>query len=220
MHTRDLFTDDGTAIPLLERVRVGEQTILLRGFALPVVDQLLHAVTSIIESAPLRRMATPGGYTMSVALTNCGTLGWVTDRRGYRYTSVDPQTGQPWPSMPDVIRTLGHDAAHAAGFADFLADACLINQYRPGTKMSLHQDKDERNMRRPIVSVSLGIPAVFQFGGMKRGDPTQRIPLMHGDVVVWGGVDRLRFHGILPVKDAHHREWGRQRINITLRMAG
>lgn len=220
MHTADLFADDDTAGPLPERVTLGEQSVLLRGFALAVVDRLLVAVASVIDQAPLRRMVTPGGYTMSVASTNCGALGWLTDRRGYRYAPADPQNGQPWPAMPDVIHDLGRDAARAAGFDDFDADACLINRYLPSTKMSLHQDKDERDMRRPIVSVSLGIPAIFQFGGLQRSDATQRVPLIHGDVVVWGGVDRLRFHGVLPVKDAHHPLLGAQRLNITLRRAG
>jgi alkylated DNA repair protein (DNA oxidative demethylase) len=219
MHTPDLFADDDTASPLPTHVPLGAQSVLLRGFALPVVDSLIATVASVIDDAPLRQMVTPGGYTMSVALTNCGALGWVSDRRGYRYAPADPQNGKPWPAMPDVIHDLGRDAARAAGFDDFDADACLINRYLPSTKMSLHQDKDEHDMRRPIVSVSLGIPATFQFGGLQRSDPTQRVPLVHGDVVVWGGVDRLRFHGILPVKTAHHPQLGAQRLNITLRMA-
>lgn len=220
MHTADLFADDDTASPLPERVELGAQSVLLRGFALPVADALLSAVASVSAGAPFRQMVTPGGYTMSVTLTNCGALGWITDRRGYRYAGQDPLSGAAWPPMPDVIRDLGRAAARAAGFDGFDADACLINRYLPGTKMSLHQDKDERDMRQPIVSVSLGIPAIFQFGGMQRSDPTQRVPLIHGDVVVWGGVDRLRFHGVLPVKNARHPLVGDERLNITLRMAG
>jgi alkylated DNA repair protein (DNA oxidative demethylase) len=165
-------------------------------------------------------MLTPGGFTMSVALTNCGQLGWTTDRHGYRYTSLDPQTGQPWPSMPDAFLELARAASRTTGFKGFAPDACLLNRYLPGARMSLHQDKDERDLGAPIVSVSLGIPAVFQFGGNERSDKPVRVPLFHGDVVVWGGVDRLRYHGIMPIKEERHPLLGEQRINLTFRQAG
>lgn len=216
--TPDLFGETPTELPREERL--GAQALLLRGFALPFVDELLPALTAVEAAAPFRHMVTPGGQSMSVALTNCGELGWISDRGGYRYSPVDPLSGQPWPAMPEAFRRLAREAAAAAGFADFEPDACLVNRYLPGTRMSLHQDRDERSFAHPIVSVSLGIPAVFLFGGHARRDPAQRVPLLHGDVVVWGGEDRLRFHGILPVKEAVHSLLGAQRINFTLRRAG
>lgn len=193
---------------------------MLRGFALPAVAQLLPAIALISQQAPFRQMLTPGGFTMSVALSNCGSLGWTSDRRGYRYTAQDPQTGHPWPAMPAAFRLLAHEAALAAGFEGFVPDACLINRYLPGTRLSLHQDKDEHDFNAPIVSVSLGIPAVFLWGGMERGGKSLRLPLQHGDVVVWGGVDRLRYHGVMPLKDGLHPLLGGQRINLTFRKAG
>jgi alkylated DNA repair protein (DNA oxidative demethylase) len=157
---------------------------------------------------------------MSVAMTNCGRLGWVSDRSGYRYDPLDPDSGQPWPAMPPLLRQLALDAAQAAGFPGFAPDACLINRYAPGTRLSLHQDRDEGNYAHPIVSVSLGIPAVFLWGGAQRSDKARRIALMHGDVVVWGGPARLRFHGVLPLPEAHHPMTGSYRINLTFRKAG
>jgi alkylated DNA repair protein (DNA oxidative demethylase) len=165
-------------------------------------------------------MVTPSGFAMSVALTNCGTLGWTTDSRGYRYTAKDPMTSQPWPSMPKGFLDLAAKAASAAGFVDFEPDACLINRYIPGARLSLHQDKDETDYGQPIVSVSLGVPAIFLFGGNRRTDKPARIPLLRGDVVVWGGADRLRYHGILSLKRAHHPLLRDQRINFTFRKAG
>ncbi len=215
--TLDLFADD-TGQPLTNE-QIGPQSFVLRGFALPVVERLLPAIEAILSRAPFRNMMTPGGYTMSVALSSCGQLGWITDRQGYQYTRVDPLTGQAWPEMPPVFLELAQSAAQAAGFSDFVPDACLINRYVPGAKMSLHQDKDERDYQWPVVSVSLGIAAMFMFGGHARSDATQRIPLFHGDVVVWGGEDRLRYHGILPIRQAEHPLLGEQRINFTFRKA-
>lgn len=200
--------------------RIGPQSFILRGFALPWVERLLPALQEILLTAPFRHMVTPGGFTMSVGLSSCGQLGWITDRTGYRYTGIDPQSGQQWPEMPAVFQQLARDAARQAGFSDFAPDACLINRYVPGAKMSLHQDKNEHDYSAPIVSVSLGLAAVFLFGGQQRSDKTQRIPLFHGDVVVWGGVDRLRYHGVLPLKDGTHPQLGPQRINFTFRRAG
>ena len=202
------------------RVELGPAATLLRGWALPRVDALLPALDAVLAAAPLRHMETPGGFRMSAALSNCGMLGWTSDRHGYRYTRLDPQTGQPWPAMPAPFLRLAQDAAEAAGFAGFRPDACLVNRYAPGARMSLHQDKNEKDLRAPIVSVSLGIAAVFLFGGHARGDRPRRVPLFHGDVVVWGGVDRMRFHGIAPLKPADHRQLGAQRINLTFRKAG
>ena len=157
---------------------------------------------------------------MSVAMTNCGALGWVTDRTGYRYDGIDPESGKRWPAMPASFLTLATSAAAAAGFPQFLPDACLINRYEPGAKLSLHQDKNERDFDAPIVSVSLGIPAVFLFGGMERGDKTLRVPVKHGDVVVWGGPARLRYHGVMPLKQGYHDVLGANRVNLTFRRAG
>lgn len=198
----------------------GEQTFVLRGFALPWLDEILPALRKVLKAAPFRRMETPGGHTMSVALSNCGQFGWSTDARGYRYVSDDPLTGRPWPALPVVLHTLAREAAAAAGFDDFSPDACLLNRYVPGAKMSLHQDRDERDYGAPIVSVSLGLAAMFQLGGLQRSDRPLRVPLLHGDVMVWGGVDRLRFHGVLPLKEGVHPVMGPQRINFTLRKAG
>ena len=216
--TLDLFGGDDPAQH--GRVALGAQSVVLRGFALPAVDALLAGGDDVIAQAPFRHMETPGGYTMSVALTNCGELGWTTDARGYRYSSIDPVSGQRWPAMPQAFRQLAEDAAREAGFADFAPDACLVNRYAPGSRLSLHQDRNERDYGAPIVSVSLGMPAMFLFGGDDRADRAARVPLFHGDVVVWGGVDRLRFHGVMPLKDLPHPRLGSQRINFTIRKAG
>jgi alkylated DNA repair protein (DNA oxidative demethylase) len=199
--------------------RLGEGAVLLRGFARDQVAELIAAVDDIAAAAPFRNMVTPGGYRMSVAMTNCGRAGWVTDRSGYRYAPVDPAAGRPWPPMPRLFRRLAADAAAVAGFAGFDPDACLINRYEPGTKLSLHRDEDERDMAAPIVSVSLGLPAVFLFGGRKRGDRTRRIGLESGDVVVWGGPDRLVYHGVAPLAEGEDPLTGNRRINLTFRKA-
>lgn len=193
--------------------------MLLRGFVLPLGSAFAEAIDTIAGAAPFRHMTTPGGFTMSVAMTNCGPLGWVSDRTGYRYEPCDPVSGRPWPEMPAGFLALARAAAAEAGFADFDPDACLINRYQPGAKMSLHQDKDERDFSQPIVSVSLGLPAVFLFGGETRKDPTLRLPLEHGDVVVFGGAARLRYHGVMPLKPGQHPRLGACRINLTFRRA-
>ncbi|MEE9681171.1 DNA oxidative demethylase AlkB [Pseudomonas moraviensis] len=217
--TFDLFADN-EPVQQARAEQIGEQSWVLRGFALPQVEQLLTELEAILAAAPLRHMVTPGGFSMSVGTSSCGQLGWITDRSGYRYSSVDPLSGLPWPSMPAVFADLAHEAAKRAGFLGFQADSCLINQYVPGAKMSLHQDKDEKGYAAPIVSLSLGLPAIFLFGGFERSDKTRRIPLLHGDMVVWGGVDRLRYHGVLPIKPGQHPLLGERRINITFRVAG
>ena len=215
----DLFAEQDLQQPARIE-KISEQAFVLRGFALPWVDTLLTALEQVLTQAPFRQMQTPGGYIMSARLSSCGDLGWTTDLAGYRYSALDPLTGARWPAMPDPFLKLAEAAAHAAGFDHFAPDACLINTYAPGAKMSLHQDKNERTYNAPIVSISHGLPAIFLFGGFERNDPTQRISLFHGDIVVWGGVDRLRFHGVLPIKPGHHSLLGEQRINITLRKAG
>ncbi len=199
------------------RVQLGEQAWVLRGAALPYVAELLAGVAAIASAAPFRRLVTPGGLTMSVAMTNCGPWGWTSDRRGYRYARQDPDTGRQWPAMPAVFLQLAQEAATQAGFGTHVPDACLVNRYEPGTRLSLHQDRDEHDRVAPIVSVSLGVPATFLFGGLARGDRTVRTELLHGDVVVWGGVDRMRFHGVLPIKAAQHELLGSQRLNLTFR---
>ena len=196
---------------------VGAQ--LLSGAALVHEAQLLAALEQVIAAAPLRHMLTPGGKRMSVAMTNCGPLGWVSDAAGYRYVAHNPVSGTPWPPMPELFATLARDAAATAGFPGFTPNACLINCYEPGARMSLHQDRDEGDFAAPIVSVSLGLTATFQFGGLQRSDKVQRIPLYHGDVFVWGGPSRLVYHGILPLKDGEHKNCGRRRYNLTLRKA-
>ncbi|HJU25375.1 MAG TPA: DNA oxidative demethylase AlkB, partial [Rhodanobacteraceae bacterium] len=177
---------------------------VLRGLALPREGEILDALKDVLRAAPLRHMVTPGGLRMSVAMSNCGALGWVSDRRGYRYSPHDPESGKPWPAMPRVFATLAVQAASQAGFADFAPDACLVNRYEPGAKLSLHQDRDERDFSQPIVSVSLGLPATFLFGGLRRSDKQLRVPLVHGDVVAWGGASRMRYHGVLPLKEGEH----------------
>ena len=216
MNTRSLFDE-----PERSTVQsIGPRACVLRDFALPCVDDLLVSLTAIEQVSPFRHMVTPGGFTMSVALTNCGALGWTTDGRGYRYTRVDPESDRPWPAMPDTFARLAEDAARAAGFEEFSADACLINRYLPGARLTLHQDRDERDYSAPIVSVSLGVAATFLFGGHKRTDSAAKVPLSHGDVVVWGAEDRLRYHGVMPLKDDPHPLLGSRRINVTFRKAG
>lgn len=196
-----------------------KDVVLLRGLVLPIEHEVLRELDMVIGLAPLRHMLTPGGFAMSVATTSCGELGWVSDRKGYRYDALDPVSGKSWPAMPASFRQLAKQAAMMAGFESFVPDACLINRYAPGAKMGLHQDKDERDFNQPIVSVSLGIPAVFQMGGFVRSDKALKLPLYHGDVLVWGGESRLRYHGVLPVKAGNHPLLGMYRINLTFRKA-
>ena len=213
--TADLFEDAAHGFPSREELAPG--ACILRGFALPCISALLAALESIAAQAPFRHLMTPGGFTMSVAMTNCGQLGWVSDRSGYRYAAADPQAGRPWPVMPPAFLSLAVAAAAAAGFDQFVPDACLINRYVPGARLTLHQDRNERDLAQPIVSVSIGVPATFLFGGLLRTDRQLRVGLVHGDVVVWGGASRLNFHGILPLKAAHHAAAGACRINLTFR---
>ena len=215
--TADLF--DGAEV-LPAREEIAEGAMLLRGFARPIQHDLLTAISAIVARSPFRHMSTPGGHQMSVAMTNCGRLGWVSDQTGYRYDVVDPATSRPWPEMPPVFRELAGQAAAQAGFAGFRPEACLVNRYEPGARLSLHQDRDEKNYDAPIVSVSLGLPATFLWGGLKRADRPARYRLVHGDVVVWGGPSRLVFHGVAPLADGEHALLGRRRVNLTFRKAG
>lgn len=198
---------------------MGEGAVLLRGFARASESELIEDLLAVTAQAPFRHMVTPGGHTMSVSMTSCGAVGWVTDLDGYRYSPVDPKTNQPWPAMPPTFLRLAERAAATAGFAGFAPDACLINRYTSSAKMSLHQDKDETDFGAPIVSVSLGLPATFLFGGLKRSDTPRRFRLSHGDVVVWGGPSRLAYHGIAPLMKGSHAVMGTQRINLTFRKA-
>ncbi len=181
---------------------------------------LLPLIDAVAAASPPRHLTVPGGGTMSVAMTNCGALGWVSDRSGYRYDALDPLTGRPWPEMPAILADLAHDAAARGGFAGFAPDACLINTYEPGARMGLHQDRDERDFSHPIVSVSLGLDAIFLIGGPKRADPTRPLPLGDGDVLVFGGPARRMFHGVRPLKAGHHPLLGSRRLNLTFRKAG
>jgi alkylated DNA repair protein (DNA oxidative demethylase) len=210
---------DGLLPPPPSEKIIGEGAMLLRGVALPYEATLLTALEHITGSSPFRHMITPGGFRMSVAMTNCGTAGWITDRTGYRYDAIDPETELPWPSMPGGFLSLAVAAASQAGYPDFRPDACLINRYEPGARLSLHQDRNERDFAHPIVSVSLELPVTFLFGGLKRNDPVARLPLRHGDVVIWGGPARLRYHGVAELKDGAHERLGRKRIYLTFRRA-
>lgn len=213
----DLFESLDPQDPPVEKI--GEGAWLLRGIALPYEADILSALRDVTGQSPFRHMVTPGGFTMSVAMTNCGSAGWVTDRSGYRYDRNDPETGYAWPPMPECFLALAASAAEQAGYPGFNPDACLINRYEPGARLSLHQDKNERDFDEPIVSVSLGLPATFQFGGFKRTDPVKKYPLRHGDVAIWGGPSRLRYHGVPELKDGCHEQVGRMRINLTFRKA-
>jgi len=208
-----------SVLPRVGNETLAEGAVLLRGFATGEAPALMAALDAILDAAPFRRMVTPGGHVMSVAMTNCGAQGWITDLRGYRYDARDPTTGCSWPAMPASFRALAERAADAAGYAGFSPDAGLINRYEPGARLSLHQDRNERDLAAPIVSVSLGLPAIFLFGGARRADRPRRLRLQSGDVAVWGGASRLAFHGIDPLGEGEDRLTGRCRINLTFRKA-
>ena len=204
----------GRDLPLFEAIAEG--VTLLPGFV-PAAD-VLPLIERVAAEAPFRRMTTPGGRRMSVAMTNCGAVGWVTDRGGYRYDARDPESGRPWPAMPERFARLAADAAARAGFDGFAPDACLINRYEPGARLGLHRDEDEKDFGQPIVSFSLGLPAVFLLAGPK-GGRSRQIPLNHGDAVVFGGPARLWRHGVTPLSHGVHPLTGRARINLTFRKA-
>jgi DNA oxidative demethylase len=212
--TLDLFAADA---PELEDEVLSPGAMVLRGFATAHEALLKDDVAHVAAAAPFRHLITPGGFRMSVAMTNCGELGWVSDRRGYRYDPADPESGARWPALPGSFRALAREAAARAGHDNFMPDACLVNRYAPGARLSMHQDRDEKDLRAPIVSVSLGLPATFLWGGDERADKSRRVALRHGDVVVWGGPSRLRFHGVLALKDGEHPFAGGHRINLTFR---
>jgi alkylated DNA repair protein (DNA oxidative demethylase) len=199
------------------REQLEDGAMLLRDFVAAEAPVLIQEVERVSRLAAFRHLVVPGGYTMSVAMTNCGRVGWVSDRTGYRYDPVDPDTGAHWPAMPEAFLDIAARAAAAAGFAQYDPDACLINQYVAGAKLSLHQDRDENDAWAPIVSVSLGLPAVFLWGGRRRKDPVRRLPLENGDIVVWGGPARFVYHGVATLRDGHHPLTGASRINLTFR---
>lgn len=202
------------------RETLGEGAFVLRGFALPVAEALLAEIARLSAQSPFRHLVTPGGKSMSASMTNCGSLGWVSDRRGYRYDPVDPLSGEGWPPMPATFAELAQRAADAAGYPDFAPEACLVNRYTPGSRLTLHQDRDEKHYDKPIVSVSLGLPAIFLWGGLARSGRPRRVPVSHGDVVVWGGPSRLVFHGIHDLASGDHPLTGGLRYNLTFRQAG
>jgi len=210
----DLFSDE-----LDKQVKLAEGAVWLRGFALPEADALWALVSAHLATHPPQQMMTPMGYPMSVKTTSLGDYGWVGNATGYGYARLNPVTNQPWPPIPTLLLSLAQRAANAAGYADYCPDTCLINLYQTGAKMGLHQDKDELDFTQPIVSVSLGVPATFLFGGAKRTDKTAKIPLTHGDVVVWGGASRRYFHGVNAVKLGQHPLLGALRCNLTFRKA-
>ena len=207
--------------PAPESIVLSPGAVLLPGAGLSDEQGIVSALEAMLAQAPARQMVTPGGLLMSVAVSNCGRLGWVSDRSGYRYQAQDPDTALPWPAMPDCLFRLAHNAAARAGFDGFEPDACLISVYTPGARLSLHQDKDEREVAgHPLVSLSLGLPATFQLGGLSRSDKSIKVPLTHGDVLVWGGPSRLRYHGVATLPDGEHHLLGRRRVNLSFRHAG
>lgn len=214
----DLFAEAESAEDAREE-SIAAGAVLLHGFALRFSDGVVQALQHITAQAPFRHMITPWGASMSVGMTNCGEAGWLSDRTGYRYSGIDPDSGLAWPAMPGCFRDLASGAAAQAGYPGFMPDACLVNRYVPGTRLSLHQDRDEQDYGYPIVSVSLGVPARFQFGGLKRSDPMRSFVLRHGDVVVWGGPSRLAYHGVAELKPGEHPVFGNQRVNLTFRRA-
>jgi DNA oxidative demethylase len=205
--------------PEFQSVELAPGAQLLRGAAEACAIELLSEIQAVITVSPLRTVATPMGKSMSVEMTNCGDVGWVSDRTGYRYETIDPVTNLAWPAMPALFAKLASGAAARAGFTDFHPDACLINRYAVGSKMGLHQDRDEQDFTQPIVSVSLGLPINFKFGGSKRNSPTTKTELRHGDVVVFGGPSRLAFHGVGTLRRGQHPLAGPYRFNLTFRRA-
>lgn len=210
----DLFDDQ-----LPKKTRIAEGAYWLRGHALPAADLLWAELRKHFATYPPQQMFTPMGYKMSVRSTSMGDAAWVGTKKGYGYASIDTAINQALPPLPSTFLSLANHAATEAGYNDFTPDSCLINCYDIGSKMGLHQDKDERDFNQPIVSVSLGIPATFLFGGAKRSDKPTQIPLTHGDVVVWGGASRLFYHGVQTIKPNKHPLLGELRCNLTFRKA-
>ena len=213
MASLDLFASENHEV-----TKFSEQAYLLHGYVAPQADTILSHLRGVIKQSPLRQFVTPGGGKMSVRTSSCGDFGWITDKKGYRYTDTDPITEKPWPPMPETLKTLAEQAAAKCGFESFSPNACLINVYHPGAAMGLHQDKDESDFSQPIVSFSFGLPVTFLWGGLKRGGSPQKVTLQHGDVLVWGGPDRLRYHGVKKLADGQHPLTGNVRVNLTFRV--
>lgn len=189
-----LFGDDRGP----QAIELADGFFLLPAFAdtAPLLDDIEH----IASQASFRHMQVGGGKRMSVAMTNCGRWGWTSSTTGYRYSDTDPLTQLPWPAMPESFLALAASAALATGLGPFEPDACLVNRYAAGASLGTHQDRDEQDLSQPIVSVSIGASATFQLGGLKRTEPLRPVPLHDGDVLVWGGPSRLRFHGVKALK--------------------
>jgi alkylated DNA repair protein (DNA oxidative demethylase) len=212
MTTLEMFAQGGHGA-----VSLGPGISLLRAFA--DSKRLMPLIQHLAAESSFRHLVTPGGQTMSVAMTNCGPLGWVSDRSGYRYDARDPLTGRAWAPMPAEFLELARSAAALGGFPDFAPDACLVNRYSPGSRLTGHRDADEQNYAQPIVSVSLGLPASFAFYGLTRGGKGRTVPLADGDVLVWGGASRLVYHAVRPIKPGTHPVTGAWRYNLTFRHA-
>lgn len=200
-------------------VLLAEGAMVLRRFATPVVVALMEGVEAVVAQSPLRRLIVPNGRPMRIEMTNCGLVGWVNIDGRYRYSRVDPLTGRSWPGMPATFRRIAGAAASAAGYPDFQPAVCIINRYAVGADLQMHQDRDDTQDRQPVVSVSLGLPAIFHFGGQGRGEKPLTIPLDDGDVVVWGGASRMHRHGVAPVAPGVHPRTGAYRYNLTFRTA-
>jgi len=202
-----------------DSVEIAPGAMLFRAAAESSAEVLLREIENVIAVSPLRRVTTPMGKSMSVEMTNCGRAGWVSDRSGYRYEALDPLSGKPWSPMPGMFSELATRTALLAGYQHFVPDVCLINRYSVGSKMGLHQDRDEQDFSQPIVSVSLGLPITFKFGGLRRTDTTRSVVLHHGDVVVFGGEARLAYHGVGTLRRGSHPLTGAYRFNLTFRAA-
>ncbi len=211
--------DAAVGVPQRANLELEPGAVVLHAFAMDDVPALLAAIEAVAQASPWRHMSTARGWRMSVAMTNCGEAGWLSDRSGYRYDAIDPQTNRRWPPLPRVFVDLAVRAAAAAGFEHFAPDACLINRYEPGARLSLHQDRNERDFDEPIVSVSIGVPATFLWGGSTRALRPRRVLLEHGDVVVWGAAARMNLHGIEPLRADAHALTGNVRFNLTFRRA-
>lgn len=205
--------DDGAVAPVDV---IMPEVVLLRGFV--ATAPLLLEIEAIAAAAPFRRLETPGGGRMSVAMTNAGRWGWHSDRRGYRYLECDPESGRPWPTMPAAFAALARRAATRAGFPGFEPDCCLVNRYAIRAQMGTHRDFDELDLRHPIVSVSIGLPATFLWYGAARKGPPRRVEVTDGDVLVWGGAARAGYHGVRRLTGRGEAPDG-LRYNLTLRRA-
>ncbi len=211
----DIYAPDFDALS----IQISPDAVLFKAALKPVASSLLEEIRTISGANPFRQRKTPGGQLMSAAMTNCGAWGWVTDADGYRYSDIEPETGRTWLPIPAVWIQWVNLFCQRAGLGTFNPDACLINRYAPGAGMGLHQDKDEKDLAIPIVSFSLGAPVLFRWGGLNRQEPVSEFLLEHGDVLVWGGADRMRFHGVKKLRRYQHPLTGHYRYNLTFRQS-